>query len=218
FMDSFVEHANRVEGSSWISANWDGWLFDDEQKLKRSVQTSIDQFAMLPAESLAAFDLVSAAMPPGQVVVSTGSLEDRLRLWIRPPEPGDVKPGDGEGATRPSRSRSGLTAAFIPAKGELEEGIANIWQDLLGVEAVGAQDNFFDLGGNSLIGLRVISRLKKDLGVEVPVVALFEGPTVGALAKLITRSSGSGDAVDQPGPGNRDRGERRRERLARVRA
>jgi amino acid adenylation domain-containing protein len=60
--------------------------------------------------------------------------------------------------------------------------MAKIWQELLGVEAIGITDNFFELGGHSLIAMRVISRLRSTMGVDLPLRALFGGPTIRELA------------------------------------
>ena len=56
---------------------------------------------------------------------------------------------------------------------------------MLGVEPVGTRDNFFDLGGNSLLALQMLALVKKRFGVAVPTVALFEAPTVGTLAAIL---------------------------------
>src|SRR5262249_30941510 len=57
---------------------------------------------------------------------------------------------------------------------------------VLGIESIGTQDNFFDLGGNSLVGLQVIGELRKLLEVELTQVALYEAPTVQALVRYLT--------------------------------
>lgn len=74
---------------------------------------------------------------------------------------------------------------YVAPKTSLEQQVAGIWAELLNIEKVGTQDNFFDLGGNSLLALRLAARVRKDIGVEVPLVTLFTSPTVGLLAAAI---------------------------------
>jgi hypothetical protein len=64
----------------------------------------------------------------------------------------------------------------------LETTIADIWREILCLEAVGPDENFFDLGGNSLLMIRFHQRLQAVLGTTIPVVRLFERPTVRSLA------------------------------------
>jgi acyl carrier protein len=66
--------------------------------------------------------------------------------------------------------------------------LCEIWSDVLRVERVGVLDNFFDLGGNSLSAFRVISRLRKVLGIEAPLLSLFETGTISEFAKRLEDS------------------------------
>ena len=75
--------------------------------------------------------------------------------------------------------------AYVPPRTDLERKVSSIWQDVLGVESVGTTDNFFDLGGHSLLMMRVQSRLRELAGVDVRVVDLFRYPTVSALANHV---------------------------------
>ncbi|MEQ1568935.1 MAG: amino acid adenylation domain-containing protein, partial [Myxococcota bacterium] len=70
----------------------------------------------------------------------------------------------------------------IAPRNETEAAVARIWSDVLGVAAIGVTDDFFALGGHSLLAVRVVSRIRDGLGVELPVRALFESPTVAAVA------------------------------------
>ena len=66
-------------------------------------------------------------------------------------------------------------------QGEIEEQLAGMWQELLGVERVGRQDHFFELGGHSLLAMRLIARVRQVLEVELAVTTLFARPTAGAV-------------------------------------
>ena len=78
-----------------------------------------------------------------------------------------------------------LRRRYDAPQGELEESLARIWQALLRVEPVGRDDNFFELGGHSMLALDLRSRVESALGVEIPLSALLEAPTVARLARFI---------------------------------
>jgi acyl-CoA synthetase (AMP-forming)/AMP-acid ligase II/thioesterase domain-containing protein/acyl carrier protein len=90
----------------------------------------------------------------------------------------------------------GLTmAACVPPRTPIEEALASIWAELLGLERVGIHDSFFDMGGHSLLIVRLISRIKKQFGVNLPVAIIFQYATIADFAKLLEtdnwRHSGS---------------------------
>ena len=70
-------------------------------------------------------------------------------------------------------------------RNKLERSLAAIWQDLLNLEKVGVRDNFFELGGHSLKATQVVSRIHKDLGIEVALREIFNQPTIEELAREI---------------------------------
>jgi amino acid adenylation domain-containing protein len=92
-------------------------------------------------------------------------------------------------------------------RGELERTIAAIWSELLGVEQVGIADNFFELGGHSLLMARAQAAVSEALGRQVPLVALFNHPTVASLAAHLdqdgARAGGGRDAAVRPEPQER---------------
>jgi amino acid adenylation domain-containing protein len=87
----------------------------------------------------------------------------------------------------PEPVRPELAAVYEAPRTELERSIAGVWRELLGVERIGLQDNFFDLGAHSLLIVRAHSRLREALGRELAVVDLFRHSSVGALARHLSR-------------------------------
>jgi len=85
----------------------------------------------------------------------------------------------------PESARPGLGGRFVPPRDETEERVARLWCELLGLDRVGVEDDFFALGGHSLLGTQVVSGLRSAFGVELPLRALFEEPTVAGLARRI---------------------------------
>ncbi|KAB2345062.1 non-ribosomal peptide synthetase [Actinomadura rudentiformis] len=89
---------------------------------------------------------------------------------------------DTKALPRPDITVAGTATAYRAPRDAREETIAAVVADLLGVARVGIDDDFFELGGNSLIAMRVVSRVRRALDVELPVRALFEAPTVARLS------------------------------------
>jgi amino acid adenylation domain-containing protein/non-ribosomal peptide synthase protein (TIGR01720 family)/FkbM family methyltransferase len=80
----------------------------------------------------------------------------------------------------------------------LQEILAGIWIEVLGLDQVGIHDSFFELGGHSLLATQVISRLQSTLGVELPVRALFESPTIAMLAERLEHALRQEQKVNVP--------------------
>jgi acyl carrier protein len=74
---------------------------------------------------------------------------------------------------------------FVGPRSDLEEAVAEIWREVLGISRVGVHDNFFDLGGHSLVAMQAVSRIRDVLQVELPLRALFENPTIAGVAEAI---------------------------------
>jgi len=97
---------------------------------------------------------------------------------------------DRNALSAPTLSRVPLAATYVEPKTNLEQLIAETWQSVLKVDRVGTQDNFFDLGGNSLDIVMVGGKLKEALGREIPAVTLFTYPTISSLGSYLTQEQG----------------------------
>ncbi|MXV13445.1 amino acid adenylation domain-containing protein, partial [Xanthomonas sp. LMG 8992] len=93
---------------------------------------------------------------------------------------------------------------YVPPLGEIEQSLATIWQELLGLERVGRHDHFFELGGHSLLAVRLVTRLRATRNVELAVGNVFVAPTLAALATVIAAASRASHAIipstDRAGP------------------
>jgi amino acid adenylation domain-containing protein len=74
---------------------------------------------------------------------------------------------------------------LLAPRNQLERELAHIWEEVLEISPIGIQDNFFDLGGHSLLAIRLLSRIKENLGLELPVMMIFQSPTIEKLADAI---------------------------------
>jgi len=88
----------------------------------------------------------------------------------------------------PESERPEQEEPFVAPRTPIEEMLAGIWCDVLGLKEVGIHDNFFEVGGQSLLATQVISRLRKALQAEIPLRSLFEMPTIAELAIRIAQS------------------------------
>jgi amino acid adenylation domain-containing protein len=97
----------------------------------------------------------------------------------------------------PDLGRPELDQPFLEPGDEVERNLVSIWRQVLGLERVGTRDGFFDIGGHSLRATQLVSRIRRELGVEIPVRAVFERPTIAELAELIRSQTGVRAAGDE---------------------
>jgi hypothetical protein len=109
----------------------------------------------------------------------------------------------------PSAERA-AEEAYIAPRGELESRIARLWSEVLGIERVGVHDNFFDMGGNSLLALELHERLRRELDARGSITDLFRFPTIHLFARQLAAKGVSIDAAST----GRDRAQRQRQALS----
>jgi len=132
------------------------------------------------AEGVEALDRIMAQ--PGLVQVIASSVD--VNAWSARLDAAQIQPVLEEGSVEGFGRLPGLPEYVAPMTGA-ERVLAGIWADLLGFKAVGVIDNFFDLGGNSLLGVRLFAAIRKKFSVSLPLATLFEAQTIADLAKLV---------------------------------
>jgi len=188
FLDAFAQSRRGNKGWHTVSINWNAWkrvgmaaALSLPGELRR-LQDEVHQFGLSAEEGVEAFKrAVGCGLP--QVAVSTQDLKWLVEQHY------SLIPGTAAKKEQPARAkhmRPRMGVAYVAPRNETEHKLAEIWQSLLGIEQVGVHDNFFNLGGHSLLGTQLISRVHDTFNVDIPLRRLFEAPSVAALAEIIS--------------------------------
>ncbi|HWP42126.1 MAG TPA: SDR family NAD(P)-dependent oxidoreductase, partial [Blastocatellia bacterium] len=184
FMDAYAHWHNRKARVPWISADWDTWSDDQEGRSDLIPRITLANLIMTRSESLESFERVLGMQGTTQVIVSPGDLHARIAQWNeREPSPATA----ASAVRKSAHPRPNLRNAYVAATNDIEQRLAEIWQEVLGIEQVGIYDNFFELGGHSLLGTRVISRVRKSFSIDLPIRLLFDAPTIAEFAETVIR-------------------------------
>ncbi len=133
------------------------------------------------------------ALALGRPQVYLSSLD--LPALIRQAEATAAPRAETSGFDRPD-----LDTEYLAPRNDIEKTLVGFWQDLLGVARVGVEDSFFDLGGHSLIAVRLFAMVKKAFRVDFPISILFEAPSIAACAALIAAELGQ-EPAEMAAPG-----------------
>jgi amino acid adenylation domain-containing protein len=104
---------------------------------------------------------------------------------------------DRQALPEPGSARPALEQAYVAPATDQEKALSRIWGQVLGLDRVGVHDNFFDLGGNSLLGVQVIGHVRERLDVVLPVIKLFQCPTIASLAKCLGGDDSAAVSTEQ---------------------
>ncbi|MFE4108627.1 type I polyketide synthase [Almyronema epifaneia] len=198
FMDAFAHQQRRQGSFPILSINWDAWQIGEQAR--QTIAGSTLVHAITPTQGMAIFDRL-LQLPPqtlAQIVVSTAALQPRIEQWLKL---ASVR-SDAPQPAAPAQTLEGAS------RHQIEQTIADIWQQVLGVASIGVDDNFFDLGGNSLSSIQVVAQLKQQLHAQISVVSLYEYPTVSKLTALLRQD----DSEKTPLASSLTRGQKRRAR------
>ncbi|HYO59282.1 SDR family NAD(P)-dependent oxidoreductase, partial [Archangium sp.] len=185
FLDVLAALENRAASTRWLSVNWDGWDFEGAGQ-GRTLAAGQGVLPMTAEEGVAAFRRILGRGKVSNWAVSAEALEARLAVWVQqesPAAPVEQEPVEAVS----SHQRPDLGTEYVAPRNEVEAALAGIWAELLGVQQVGIHDSFFQLGGHSLLGMQLVSRIREQLQVDIPLQKLFESPTIAGLALLIVQ-------------------------------
>lgn len=171
----FDEDGGAAEGAQPLSPA--------EERLMHNLSQGI-----LPAEGAEAFGR-ALTLGRAQIVVSS------LDLNVLAQQAGEGMASEESAGQKFERPK--LDNDYVAPRNDIERTLVGFWEELLGVDQVGVEDSFFDLGGHSLIAVRLFSMIKKAYRTEFPISVLFEAPTIARCAALIAERVGG--ATDSAG-------------------
>jgi len=193
FMDAFAHDRNQTNGTHWVSINWDRWHLDGPD-VDAALNMISKQTAIGPDEGNLAFKKILDLLPIPQVVVSVRDLEKSIDEWVNldPMRSAAHPPGRSESR----HSRPDLDTQYLAPNNETEKILAEIWSELFSIEPIGVHDNFFQLGGDSLMAIQLVARVQEHFLIKIGVNNLFDEPTIADLAqKIITYQEENKDLI-----------------------
>jgi acyl transferase domain-containing protein len=199
YLDAFANDYRRRTGAFAISIDWDAWRdagMAVDTALPRGLEDRREAAlarGMSGDEGIDVLLRVLALDLPAQVLVSTTGfgIDRRQAAPAAAGRDEQARPA----ASLAHHSRPTLATAFAPPVNPVEQTLAGVWQRLLGIEAIGRHDNFFDLGGHSLLLVQAHATITQEVGRAFPVTALFEFPTIASLAAHL-----GGESRDEGAP------------------
>jgi len=218
FLDAFAHYARTQHGVNAVAINWGPWQWDAWQgtlfvslpELAAKIQHIRETCGVTFQEGEEVFHRVLSHSLTQVLVLPQGlqaTFEQSMALSLL----SFLENIDEARPVKPLYARPNLRNMYVAPRNEDEQRIAEIWQEALGIECVGIHDHFFELGGNSLIGMLIVSRLQKEFQVQLSAASLFEGPTISSLLDLIKPQREAVSVLEQ----NSARGKLRRERFRR---
>jgi len=180
YQDAAAAVAARRTAYPVISVDWDAW-----RGLGMAAGMKIpDGIGWDGPEGALVFERIVNGPALSQVVISTTDLQIRL---------GDIDNGmldiltsiASTPVTRRAHSRPSLQTGYVAPEGDLAQALAALWTEMLGIEPIGMHDNLFELGGDSLLAIQILARVRKTFGIELHPAAFFKAPTINDLAMLI---------------------------------
>ncbi|MDZ7949852.1 polyketide synthase [Nostoc sp. DedQUE09] len=168
FIDAFSNRHNRNYYLPWYAVNWDKIQISTDQDKKTLEQAFGVELAITPTEIFEVFQRILSLDKGTQVVVSTIDIKARWERTFNLDSLEDSK-SSSQVDLSSHYSRPNLSNPYIAPINELEKQVTQIWQEVLGIAEVGIYDNFYELGGDSIIATQLVSRLRAKFPVDLPL-------------------------------------------------
>jgi amino acid adenylation domain-containing protein/thioester reductase-like protein len=162
----------------WQGGNRAGILLDNTPTERRVIEQSIDYIVETQELSLSHLRSFLQQKLPEYMVPNSFVLMDTMPLTPN----GKT---DRRALPAPSQARAALEEKLVAPRSEIEAKLVKIWAQILGVEQLCIHDNFFELGGHSLLTAQLLSQVRETFQVELPLLSLFQNPTVAEFASLV---------------------------------
>jgi short-subunit dehydrogenase involved in D-alanine esterification of teichoic acids/acyl carrier protein len=177
YLDAVAERET-VHAIPWLGVNWEGWRFAGEPELG-GVGSGVAELGLSPAEGCVAFARLMDAQGLSRIVVSTGDLPQRIAEWI-----GGERVANTQGMTAEG-SRPEMLGMPVEPSTPTEMELLELWRQLLGIDSIGTQDSFFELGGNSLLLTQLVALMRRRFKVDLSLAELFNSPMIADIAAQI---------------------------------
>lgn len=199
FLGGFARYFTETYGTFAVAIDWGVWQFDELQLGQASLLPEVQQhmqqmqaeYGIRAEEGMEVFNRILSGVLP-QVVVSTQDFQDVLNGLDAISMSNYMETMQKRGSREFDANRP-----YVAPTNPIEEQVAEIWRDIFGMEQVSIDDNFFDLGGNSLLSVQLVARLRTAFNTELPMSALFESASIAELAKVIEATQLSVDEMDE---------------------
>lgn len=144
---------------------------------------------ILPAEGVEVFNMILRKPEYPQYIVVSQNINALYDIILNK-DGQDKKLSSG--VTPGESSRPKLSSEFVAPRNDIEKSIAEIWQEILGVDNIGINDDFLELGGHSLLLTRIVMRVRKKFNVDLSLSNLFDTPTIAAFTQEVETAKNAG--------------------------
>ncbi len=177
--DALVFAHRQAGHRNWMTTNWDLWGDGHFSEADRRFSFLL-ALAIQPEEGCQALEYILGALNTPQLIVSTHDLAARIAFWVT---------GSTSGASpQIQHKRPNLETEYVEVEGELEHKLHEIWSLVLGIETIGRDDDFFEMGGHSILAVRAAVQIQEFLPPDSPSPNIYDTPTIRLLAEALSQA------------------------------